>query len=125
MQVTGDGNMAPPSDQPYVQTATGKYETFGACAYQVLAADTVGTRLEDLRGIQTIRIYYQYTNTAILFSNEVRLFDVWIRQSAPETVEIKINAPRGMDGSQRIASDLWVKMQGCGGARPTAAASSR
>lgn len=120
MQATPEG-WAPPANPTMTMRINGQYDVFGACAYQRLSSESIGMRIEDLRGANTIKIYHQYTSTSIVFSIEVRQYDITIRQIQAGSFEVVIRAPANIAGPDQAARSLWSKIESCPVAQPAAA----
>lgn len=112
-QISSDGNLTPPSEPISVRTVPGTYEAFAACAYQRLD-EGPSVRMTELRAIQTIRIF-QEQQTGGLVSVAVRFWDMSVRQTAPNIVEVSIRAGATIYGRDSWSQRIWAKIGGCAG----------
>ena len=103
MQITPEG-WAPVETPSLTQRLNGQYDVFGACAFERLRPESMHFRVDDLRGANTMRIYYQYSNLWV----EVRPYEIMIRQTQPGMFEVVFRT-----GSERVAQEFWGKMASC------------
>lgn len=111
IQMASDGSMVPPDQPISVRQVAGQYDAFAACAFLRLQ-DGTSVKMTDLRAINTVRIYQEVTS-GFITTQDIRFWDMTIRQAAPNAVEVSIKAPATIYGPDHYARQIWDKIGPC------------
>lgn len=111
LQMASDGSMVPPDQPISVRQVSGKYDAFAACAFLRLQ-DGTSVKMTDLRAINTVRIYQEVTS-GFITTQDVRFWNMTIRQAAPNAIEVSIKAPGTIYGPDHYAKQIWEKIGPC------------